>query len=163
MPPNKGKSWWYRGEKHHYWKGGKKRTTAGYVWVKAPEHHLAMSNGYVPEHRLIAEAKIGRSLLPGEVVHHVNGVKDDNRPENLEVMPTRKHHAWKHSTRPADRQPPDAANPSVECACGCGATFQRYSKWGDLRLYVRGHWWRGKRRAMDGTARVSLHRQGGES
>ena len=51
----------------------------------AREHPRAGSNGYVFEHVLVVEERLGRFLVPGETVHHLNGVRDDNRDENLEL------------------------------------------------------------------------------
>lgn len=59
---------------------------AGYVRVYEPTHPRAMNGGWVFEHRLVVEKDLGRHLAPDEHVHHINGVKDDNRLSNLKVL-----------------------------------------------------------------------------
>ena len=57
----------------------------GYRLIYLPDHPRATQRGYVLEHILVMEEKVGRELLPRETVHHVNGVRADNRPVNLEL------------------------------------------------------------------------------
>jgi hypothetical protein len=63
----------------------------GYVRIYAPMHPEANTWGYAYEHRIVAEQMIGRRLEKNEVVHHKNGKRWDNRPENLEVMDKVEH------------------------------------------------------------------------
>lgn len=63
------------------------RNSDGYIYVHAPEHPSVQGKPYrrVAAHRLVMEQILGRLLRPGESVHHKNGIRDDNRPENLEL------------------------------------------------------------------------------
>jgi len=76
---------------------GVRRTATGYVYRLAPEHPRSGRSKYVAEHRLVVESTLGRLLRPSEEVHHVNRVKDDNRPENLEVLSRVEHQHRHHS------------------------------------------------------------------
>jgi len=80
-----------KGNKHPLWKGGKAKATGGYIKIKMPNHPNANCEGYILEHRLVMGKVLKRNLLPHEEVHHINGIKDDNRPENLEIVLKYKH------------------------------------------------------------------------
>lgn len=80
-------------------------THNGYRMIKAPYGHPGGdSKGYIREHRLVMERKLGRFLDPGEVVHHINHDKLDNRPENLEVMTLAEHTSSHHAGVPKPRR-----------------------------------------------------------
>lgn len=72
-------------DKHPRWKGGKYIDEHGYIriWLGNKKWRY--------EHRLIMEKKINRPILRKEIVHHINGIKTDNRIENLELMSIKKH------------------------------------------------------------------------
>ena len=92
-----------KGEKAANWHGGTSKTSKGYKQVLCPGHHRADSRGYVMEHILVWERESGTQLAHNCCIHHLNGVKDDNRIENLCVMlhnaHTKYHHTGSKRTR----------------------------------------------------------------
>lgn len=89
------------------WKGS--YLGKGYVMVSQPGRRA------IPEHRLVMEKVLGRPLLRSEVVHHINGVKTDNRPENLEIHGTRTH-AMTHAD--IYRELRELRALAEKCSCG---------------------------------------------
>jgi hypothetical protein len=71
-----------------------KKTDKGYILNYRPHHHAARKDGFVMYHRLVWEEVHNASLLPWANVIHVNGIRDDNRPENLKAM------MWHRDYRP---------------------------------------------------------------
>ena len=84
------------GENNGKWNGGIK-IIKGYIHVLKPQHHLARkSDGYVPLHRLVMEEKIGRKILKGEVVNHIDGNPKNNLKENLQLFSNNGEHIKNH-------------------------------------------------------------------
>lgn len=78
------------GKANPNFKGGKYVDDKGYVRLLLPEHPHNIC-GYVYEHRLVMEIKLGRYLRSWETVHHVNEIKTDNREENLFLTTVQEH------------------------------------------------------------------------
>jgi hypothetical protein len=90
---------YFMGENNPMWKGGIKKMKTGYVYeyVKPGSIYSIMAangvgNNYIAQHRLVMAKKLKRPLTKDETVHHKNGIKDDNRIENLELWAS-KHHS----------------------------------------------------------------------
>jgi IS30 family transposase len=80
-----------KGAENPMWNEGKYINPSGYVYLRLADHPHKQSNGYMAEHRYVVEQLLGRYLTKWEHVHHINGIKGDNRPENLELVNAQTH------------------------------------------------------------------------
>jgi hypothetical protein len=83
------------GPEHPRYRTGMSHDVFGYRTLSSMVHGADYGRR---EHQVVAEKMLGRPLASGEVVHHINGVRDDNRPANLAVM-TRAEHVRVHHAR----------------------------------------------------------------
>lgn len=84
------------GKNHPYWKGGRNKTSDGYIEIYMPNHPFASRN-YIREHRLVIEKQLGRYLKPNEVVHHLDGQRNNNKLENLHLFQNAGKHRLYHN------------------------------------------------------------------
>lgn len=84
-------------------KGGRYLEQEGYVMASAKNHRFQRRVRYLREHVMVMELAIGRRLHQTECVHHINGVKTDNRLVNLQLMTFKEHSRLtrkEHAARP---------------------------------------------------------------
>lgn len=91
----------HRGSDSAIWKGGRRKTLQGYILIYLYSddffYPTANSTRYALEHRLLMAKHLGRNLHSWEIVHHKNGIKDDNRLENLELQGSIGEHMASHN------------------------------------------------------------------
>lgn len=80
-----------RGEKHHKWNGGMYKHN-GYVYIRQTKHPYQQSRGYVKRGRLVVEKELKRYILREEQTHHINGIRDDDLPQNLILFSSNSAH-----------------------------------------------------------------------
>lgn len=106
-------------EKNSGWKGGFTINDQGYREIYMPDHRRARINGYVKEHILVYEEYHKCCLLSWAVIHHINEIRSDNRPENLMGLPSNRKHGQLHHPR---------TDMSDRKCIDCGATKSGKSK-----------------------------------
>lgn len=80
-----------KGKDHSSWKGGKHINSQGYVLLHKPNHIDANNNGYVLEHRYKMIKKINRPIKKGEIIHHIDRNKTNNKITNLLLLTNKQH------------------------------------------------------------------------
>lgn len=125
-------------EKNPFWKGGRTIASNGYVLIKDANNPNADVRGYVYEHRLVAQQLLGRPLTRKEIVHHKDGNKQNNSPDNIEVVVGNQEHLFRHR-KLSNKRIPGEDNPVILCACGCGSNLAKYDQDNRPRRFISGH------------------------
>lgn len=108
-----------RGDRNPRWAGGVVESE-GYRFIALNGHPHTNARGYVREHILVAERALKKYLPHGAVVHHANGTRNDNRPDNLVICENESFHRLLHQRQRAYEA---TGNPE-------GVKCQRCKRWG---------------------------------
>jgi len=99
-----------RGHLSSRWNGGRQGGNGKYVYIYKPSHPRA-NRRHIPEHTLVAEEILGRYLYGDEIIHHINGIKDDNRHKNLYIFSDdREHQRYHQKLRKNSTEPISESN-----------------------------------------------------
>lgn len=114
----------------------------GYVLVYQPDHPRAQSHGLVYEHTLVMEKMIGRFLSRIKVVDHINGIRFDNRPENLRLCSSHADHKRWEYFKPLVFRGGDPQSQKLCTGCDTIQPRQNFQPWSPapdgLAFYCRG-------------------------
>lgn len=101
------------------------------AWVDRRGYvRVYLSKGkWIYEHRLVMEMKLKRKLGSKEAVHHINGIRADNRPRNLELMPVGEHIAHHNRSQPKRGRRAIPEVPATAAATVSSRLEETYSKW----------------------------------
>lgn len=128
-----------KGPKNGNWSGGFYITNRGYKKILLRSHPRSDDQGYVLEHIVIMEKKIGRKLRKGERVHHIDHDKLNNDPENLMLFKSHSDHLKYEADQRGRRRK------FVKCDF-CGKEFWKRLSWVGrfnfcCQAHVRPHLW----------------------
>lgn len=104
---------------------GKFKKAGEYIWIIDDTHPKAYGGLYIPYHRWLMEKKIGRFLKSNEDIHHKNGIKDDNRLSNLQLIEHGLHQKLEHLGGDIDRW-----SRHYEKCIECGTTKRTHNSHG---------------------------------
>lgn len=124
-------------EKHPMWKGGRYKTSDGYIVIKSPNHPNKDGGGYFKEHRLVMENVLGRYLDKKEVVHHINGIRDDNRIENLKLFKNNYEHQKFHGSL---NKSPHRKMGTIKDLIPNNSVKKKIVEGGYIKIFVNGGW-----------------------
>jgi hypothetical protein len=111
------------------WKKWKTIKKGDYLYAKIPEHPNATKNGYVLEHRVVLENKLGRLLERHEEAHHIDENRHNNHPDNIELKLTGEHQRFHKLKYPEGHF-------VKEICTNCGVEYNReYSNRKEIKNY----------------------------
>ena len=119
---------------------GRYKTPQGYIYILKPTHPFCTKKGYIREHRFVMEQYLGRYLKPEERVHHINGIKDDNRRKNLKLLSGMSEHFKLHFPKPLNPiKKGEHRSPETEFKKGNKPPHTGIKGWTNNGSFKKGH------------------------